>query len=262
MKHKFINHFGGWVKPKKLWAERPIFGGHYIPKTKILPPSVDLRTTMPPIRDQGQLGSCTAFAWTGALQHMAMVDALPIASTEPSELAFYYAERALLGTTNSDSGASLSDGAKVSMNTGWMAESTWPYDIKKYTISPPNGPIIGKDVICLSVNQNANDIKTALAEGYGVAFGVVVYSSFETAPGGNVPMPNTGFSLFGWQLWGDSILGGHAIVLVGYDDAKQHFIFRNSWGTMWGDMGYGYLPYKYVLDPNLASDFWTPRKVV
>src|SRR6185437_8282635 len=184
MSHKLINHFGGWVRPKELWVSRPVFGVQYTPHIDKLPSSVDLRSEMPPIRDQGQLGSCTAFAWTGALQHMAMKENLPSGPTEPSELAFYYAERTLLGTTNSDSGASLSDGAKVSMNTGWLAESTWPYNISKYTVPPPNGPILGKDSICLSINQNEKDIKTALAEGFGVPFGIVVYSSFENAPGG------------------------------------------------------------------------------
>ena len=58
-----------------------------------------------------------------------------------------------------------------------------------------------------------------------------------------------------------SAIGGHAVVGVGYDDAKQWFIVRNSWGGQWGMKGYFTLPYAYLTDENLASDFWTIRVV-
>ncbi|MDE2232878.1 MAG: C1 family peptidase [Patescibacteria group bacterium] len=207
---------------------------------------------MPPIRNQGQLGSCTAFAWTGALQHLAMKEKLTSALIEPSELAFYWQERNLLGSIAEDSGASLSDGAKVSMQIGWLAESTWPYDIGRFTATPPSSPVLDTDLVCLSVSQSAIDLKTALLEGYGVPFGISVYQSFEQATNGHIPIPDHSR---------ETLLGGHAIVLVGYDDANSVFMFRNSWGESWGDHGYGYIPYGYVLDSELASDFWTPRKV-
>ena len=57
------------------------------------------------------------------------------------------------------------------------------------------------------------------------------------------------------------MLGGHAIVIVGYDEEKRLFTFRNSWGEDWGDKGYGYLPYDYVCDKDLASDFWVITKI-
>jgi len=89
---------------------------------------------------------------------------------------------------------------------------------------------------------------------FPVVFGISVYESFESekvAKTGIVPLPeNT-----------ERMLGGHAIVLVGYDNEKKLFIFRNSWGEQWGDKGYGYLPFEYVCDANLASDFWVVNKV-
>jgi C1A family cysteine protease len=55
------------------------------------------------------------------------------------------------------------------------------------------------------------------------------------------------------------MLGGHAVLAVGYDDNAQRFIVRNSWGRRWGIAGYFTMPYAYLADDNLAADFWTIR---
>ena len=97
-------------------------------------------------------------------------------------------------------------------------------------------------------------LKGCLAAGYPFVFGFTVLSSFETqevADTGVMPMPADG----------DKQLGGHAVCCVGYDDDKQCFVVRNSWGSSWGDGGYFYMPYKYMTDSGLASDFWTIRWV-
>jgi len=60
---------------------------------------------------------------------------------------------------------------------------------------------------------------------------------------------------------GEEMIGGHAVLAVGYDDKTQRFIVRNSWGTTWGIKGYFTMPYPYLLDANLADDFWTIRQV-
>ena len=96
-------------------------------------------------------------------------------------------------------------------------------------------------------------MKSCLAGGYPFIFGIDVYSSFESDQAnqtGVIPMPTPD----------DQLLGGHALVCVGYDDSKQYFIFRNSWSSAWGDMGYGYLPYEYMTDTNLCSDLWIIQK--
>ncbi len=92
--------------------------------------------------------------------------------------------------------------------------------------------------------------------GFPVIFGFTVYTSFESLiveNTGVVPMPkNT-----------EGILGGHCVVMVGYDDSTQRFICANSWGTGWGINGTGYfsIPYLYLVNPRLAADFWTIKSV-
>jgi C1A family cysteine protease len=79
-----------------------------------------------------------------------------------------------------------------------------------------------------------------------------VYDSFETpevAQTGIVPMPKDT----------ERMLGGHAVMAVGYDEKKQYFFVRNSWGEAWGDRGYFYMPYAYLQNKYLSSDFWTIR---
>ena len=103
-----------------------------------------------------------------------------------------------------------------------------------------------------SVDQNLADMKGCLASGYPFVFGFTVYPSFESdevARSGIVPIPGAS----------EQTLGGHAVLAVGYDD--NMFIVRNSWGSRWGLAGYFYMPYAYLLDNNLANDFWTIRVV-
>ncbi len=68
---------------------------------------------------------------------------------------------------------------------------------------------------------------------------------------GNMPMPKSG----------ENPIGGHAVLAVGYDNEDRVFIVRNSWGEGWGDAGYFYMPYAYLLDDNLSDDLWTIRLV-
>ena len=94
-----------------------------------------------------------------------------------------------------------------------------------------------------------NQIKGCLAHGYPFVFGFPVYESFESqevAKTGVVPMPGSS----------EQMLGGHAVLAVGYDDATQRFLVRNSWGDGWGMGGYFTMPYAYLMDRGLSSDFW------
>ncbi len=109
-------------------------------------------------------------------------------------------------------------------------------------------------VLYHSVTQNLADMKGCLAEGYPFVFGFTVYESFQSpvvAQTGIVSMPQQG----------EAPVGGHAVLAVGYDDGRNVFIVRNSWGTAWGAAGYCFMPYAYLLDDNLATDFWTIRLV-
>ena len=221
-----------------------------------LPPSVDLRSECPPIYDQGQLGSCTANAIAGAIEF----DQQKQATQEftPSRLFIYYNERAIEGTVDQDAGAQIRDGIKSVATIGAPPEDDWPYDISEFAQQPPQKAFDDAKLDLVTtysrVPQILAQMQGCLASGYPFVFGFTVYNSFESdtvAQTGMVPMPGSG----------ESVLGGHAVVAVGYDDSNRTFTVRNSWGTGWGVNGYCFMPYEYLLTQNLASDFWTIRTV-
>lgn len=221
-----------------------------------LPPSVDLsaHAAMPPVYDQGQLGSCTANAIGGAFEYELRRQQL--ADFVPSRLAIYYGERVIERTVKSDAGAEIRDGMKVISKQGAGPETLWPYVISRFTRAPSAAYLAAaKKHLCLSyerVEQTEVGIKRALAGGYPIVFGISVYDSFESdavAKTGRVPMPKTS----------EKLLGGHAILMTGYVTSRVRF--RNSWGKSWGLGGYATLPLDYVLSTDLSSDFWIVKIV-
>ena len=222
-----------------------------------LPSSVDLRPSCPPVYDQGQLGSCTANAIAGALEFDEMKESLA-SVVMPSRLFIYYNERAMEGTTATDSGAQIRDGIKTVTAQGACSESEWPYDITKFAVQPPancyqDAPQ-NRALSYQRVSHSLNLMRACLASGYPFVFGMTVYESFESqavAQSGQVPMPAPN----------EQSLGGHAVLAVGYDDTQQVFLVRNSWGASWGMQGYCTLPYAYLSDSNLTDDLWTIRSV-
>lgn len=217
-----------------------------------LPPAVDLRPNCPPVYDQGQLGSCTGNGVAGVLQFDAMKEGQADTST-PSRLFIYYNERAIEGTVDSDSGAQIRDGIKTVASLGACDETLWPYDIAAFAKKPPakcyTAAKSDRAISYSRVSQSLSNMKGCLASGFPIVFGFTVYDSFEgaeVASTGVVPMPATS----------ESVLGGHCVVAVGYDDASQRFTIRNSWGEGWGMAGYATMPYAYLLNHSLASDFW------
>jgi C1A family cysteine protease len=222
-----------------------------------LPPSADLRPDCPPVYDQGQLGSCTANAIGAALEFDQMKQKLSDVFV-PSRLYIYYNERSLEGTVASDSGAQIRDGIKTVASDGACHEPLWPYDITKFADRPPTNcyddGAKNKAVTYQRVVSNPSQLKGCLASGYPFVFGFTVYESFESeqvASTGHAPMPASG----------EKVLGGHAVMAVGYDDASQWFVVRNSWAATWGMGGYFTLPYAYLAQRGLSSDFWTVRLV-
>ncbi len=223
---------------------------------KELPSQIDLSSQCPAVYDQGQLGSCTGNAIAAALEFDRLKQQLP--DFVPSRLFIYYNERVIEGTVASDSGAQIRDGIKSVVSQGACAEKDWPYDISQFAISPTpqcyEDALRDKVVQYSRVSQDLNQMKGCLAAGYPFVFGFTVYDSFESqqvAQTGNAPMPGSG----------EQVLGGHAVLAVGYDDAQQRFLIRNSWGAGWGQQGYFTLPYAYLMDDNLADDLWTIRLV-
>jgi len=222
-----------------------------------LPAKVDLREIYSFIYDQGQLGACTANSISMAIDFERVKQKLD--PLHPSRLFVYYNERLMEGTVTSDSGAQIRDGIKSVATQGVCPESEWPYLVEKFTEKPlPNCYTDAtKEVVKTYLrldNTKLQDLKSCLAAGYGFVFGFTVYESFESpevAQTGQVEMPDAS----------EQCLGGHAVFCVGYDDAESKFIVRNSWGPNWGDGGHFHIPYEYLTNPDLASDFWTIRTV-
>jgi C1A family cysteine protease len=222
-----------------------------------LPPSVDLRAQCPPIYDQGDLGSCTANALGGAFQFEQKKQQKP--DFVPSRLFIYYNEREMEGTINQDAGAQIRDGIKTMVDKGVCPEKMWPYNTWKFKKQPcPECYTVALEnqvqEYLRITPHTLYEVKHCLSDGYPVAFGFTIYESFmneEVARTGIAPMPGPN----------ESMLGGHATMIVGYDDSMSALLVRNSWGPNWGIGGYFWLPYGYVTEPNLSADYWTIRLV-
>lgn len=228
---------------------------HFTPTPHVianLPKSADLRQHAPFPMDQGSLGSCTGNAI--ACAHMILQDIEHQKVTDISRLFIYYNERAIEGSIQSDYGAQIRDGFKVIAKYGAAAEKLCPYHIKDFRVKPSKAAY--DDALKRQAlkyerldNTNIDILKSCLAEGFPFVFGFAVYSSFEdryTASTGIMAMPKAK----------EKMLGGHAVCAVGYNDAKRHFIIRNSWGDAWGFRGDFFMPYDFITKTDFADDFW------
>jgi C1A family cysteine protease len=222
-----------------------------------LPSDVDLRAQCPPVYDQGQLGSCTANAIAAAIEFDQIKQKQAPVFT-PSRLFIYYNERVIEHSVASDSGAQIRDGIKSVSKQGDCPETEWLYVVAKFKTKPPKScyadALKYKAASYERLTPVLSPLKGCLASGYPFVFGFTVYESFESAhvaKTGHAALPKSD----------EQVVGGHAVMCVGYNDSKQWFVVRNSWGSSWGMKGYFTLPYAYLLSANLASDFWTIRIV-
>lgn len=242
---------------------------HATEATAKLPASVNLKAHCPPVVDQGQIGSCTGNAIAGMMGYMQLREIRykldPSGAPEMfdtktfmpfSRLFIYYNEREMEGTTNEDAGAMIRDGIKSISSTGVCSEKTWSYTPSHLYKMPPVAAYKEASQHVVKTYSRINgltEMKACLAAGYPFVFGFTVYDNFmteEMARTGKLTMPGPN----------DSVQGGHAVMAVGYDDAHKRFTIRNSWGTSWGLNGYFHMPYEYISNDDLASDFWTIRK--
>jgi C1A family cysteine protease len=243
----------GWVPDVPDFRDYP-FKLLKTKKPTKLPASVDLRPTCSPVEDQGNLGSCTANALAGAVEFLEKKD--KVLFVDASRLFIYYNERVIEHSVTQDSGAMLRDGIKTLVAQGVCSEANWPYVEDKFAVKPPAAcyaEAANRQVTSYYRINTLNDMKTCLATGFPFVFGIAVYESFMSDTvdqTGVVPMPQRH----------EQMLGGHALLCVGYDDARSRFYFRNSWGASWGMKGYGTIPYMYLTNSNLADDFWSVRR--
>ena len=221
-----------------------------------LPAKADLRAQCPPVYDQGQLGSCTANAIAAALEFDRIKQR--INDFTPSRLMIYYNERALEHTVKSDSGAQIRDGIKTVAKQGACPEPEWPYDPAKFAVRPTPGCYADglkyKALLYQRIVPTLGQLKGCLAAGLPFVFGFTVYESFESdevAKTGIATMPAPG----------ERAVGGHAVMGVGYDDSKQVFIVRNSWGPDWGMAGHFTIPMAYLTNSALSDDYWVIKTV-
>jgi len=225
--------------------------------TKSSPPNFDLKNKIISIYDQGSIGSCTSNAICQALRMTQKYHHF-----NPSRLYLYAKERVIEanGNTNiSDSGADAIDGLNQLEKYGVCSESLYPYiESKVNDIPPPSCDIdashhkihsIGK--LCsddASTNDKITAIEHVISSGIPVLVGIQVYESFESdqvASNGVVPLPN---------ISTEKLLGGHEVLIVGYDHNIKKFILVNSWGGSWGNHGYFTLDYEYITNPDLSSE--------
>lgn len=221
-----------------------------------LPAAVDLATPaagppFDPALDQGNLGSCgpNSQAHDIAFREIRDRDELIAAS----RLFMYYATRMLQGTINSDSGVDNRSMLSALQKYGFCSELSWPYNIAQFRTRPPQScwdeaqRRAGK-IIYENVAQDLVTMKSCIASGYPFIFGFDWLASYDAGSvdtTGDLPVPKAR----------DAVEGGHDVLIVGYDDAKQRFKFRNSWGN-WGNNGNGTVPYSTATNPKLASDFY------
>jgi len=223
---------------------------------------LDLRNdTLIPIYDQLDLDSSTANAISYCYE-FDLSKRHDVNIINPSRLFIYYNQRKLQKNKDSEStnlGLSIHTGLNILHNIGICAENTWQYINNNYDILPSDEAYVealnNKSVTYNAIDQDLKQIKSALINNYPVLFGFNVYDSFHndnTTETGVVTVP----------LENEKLINSQAGVIVGFDDGDCVFIVRNSWGNNWGDQGYCYMPYEYILNSNLCSEFWILRQCV
>lgn len=236
----------GWKKQQH--DPRDNFFGVQAPVA--VPSSFRLSEGMPEIWDQGQTSSCTAHAASAAYEYELAQQHLP--DFMPSRLFLYYNERLAEGTTSQDGGATIRDSVKALAKYGTLPENYWPFnESMREKPTDSDYALAIKNIITSysAVPQALQSLKTAIFQHHPVIFGFLVYESFESpevARSGIQPMPAAN----------EQCLGGHAVLCCGWSDSKQAFLIRNSWGEDWGQSGYFWMPYEYITNTHLASDFW------
>lgn len=214
---------------------------------------LNLRHDMPPVYDQGSTNSCVAHSAAGAFEFIRKKQSLP--GGTPSRLFIYWQARAYENAERYDEGCQIRSGIKALAHTGAPPESDWPFKSSRVNVKPDRHSFAVAEHARLVQYARINDkdrfnsILSCLTHEGPVLFGISVFPSIQSAGtdrSGYIQLPEST----------EPVVGGHAMLLTGYDGAARKFFLRNSWGESWGYGGYGTIDEDYVLNRDLCSDLW------
>lgn len=219
-----------------------------------LPRSVSIASKYPPPFEQGDSNSCTSNATANALRYLLRIGKGK--DVAQSRLFIYWNAKTKIANQpgNTDPGLQIRDGMKSVAKFNSVAETTWPFDpVPNRIFIEPSAEAYAEASVpdsfkYESVPQTEIGIKSALASKRPVVLGIELKSSFYSVKSDGIASPMTG-----------DFVGWHAVSIVGYDDSTRMFELQNSWGPNWGKNGFFYLSYDHILDPNRASDLWSPK---
>jgi C1A family cysteine protease len=218
--------------------------------------AIDWTDQMSPVKDQGHLGSCVGFAVASLKEWQERKENLLEGKDDKiydfSEQWIYYNAKKIDGYPNEE-GTDLRSAFKVLQKIGVPCEKGWKYNDAKVGEPESWSHLIARWAIIKSyervttVEQLFHTLNIS-----PVVIGIQVFEEImNVGKDGIVKDPRN--SLYS--------LGGHAICLVGYDDAKGLFKFKNSWTKNWGQNGYGYLSYNYVYNYTLDAIYAVDMQV-
>jgi hypothetical protein len=217
----------------------------YWPVSSTTPIKLDLSSFMTPVRDQGNEASVVGFAVAEALEYQIYKKLGKQVIISPRYI-YYYAKIEGNSDPHSDTGTYNKYAIQVIQKTGGVSEDVWPYIAEDLASNPPEGVKAASKYKIVQATQitSLEEIKSALQKYGPVVTGISVYKSFSNTQTGIIsdPAPT------------EYPIGSIAICIVGYDDDRKLIKFKNSWGTNWGDNGYGYISYDYV--KKYSSDTW------
>jgi C1A family cysteine protease len=238
----------GWRKDLPDWRDRMFAADAPAPPDGAVP-------WMPDAYQQLSLSSCVGNGTSVVIKVDAKNQGVDL---DPSRMFVYFNARLLEGGSVTDDGCEIRDAIKSIAQFGVAPESEWPYDLFRVDLTPDasvyTDALKHEALLYRRVPQELSQIKAAITSGLPIVGGISVYDSFESAEvakTGIVPLPAPT----------ESLLGGHCIVFYKYSDSKGTVRFLNSWGPDWGENGSGDLPYPYMTDPKLASDFWVVQTI-
>jgi len=193
---------------------------------------------LPPVYDQGSVGSCTAQALACAVE--ALLPRAGYAAERPDRAMLYRRERDMIGTPYEDSGAILADGVEA-LRRGWEPEAIEPppFFDRSWREQAPTLPATAPRLVSAeALDFDALTIATELDAGHVVVVGLSVTEQWSAAWGVEaLPEP------------GGRVIGGHAVALVGYSLPRRCWVVRNSWGPQWGTGGSALLPWAWTEMP-------------